>query len=74
MPSARVDVIVTDGFTGNVALKTGEGTAALIRDFLKEAFAYARYRGSARSSRSPRSSGCRRASTPAASTAACSSG
>jgi glycerol-3-phosphate acyltransferase PlsX len=38
IPSSRVDVIVTDGFTGNVALKTGEGTAALIRDFLKEAF------------------------------------
>jgi len=38
IPSARVDVIVTDGFTGNVALKTGEGTASLIRDFLKEAF------------------------------------
>ncbi|MEM0946695.1 MAG: phosphate acyltransferase PlsX [Pseudomonadota bacterium] len=38
LPSARVDVIVTDGFTGNVALKTGEGTATLIRDFLKEAF------------------------------------
>ena len=28
MPSSRVDVIVTDGFTGNVALKTGEGTAS----------------------------------------------
>jgi len=27
LPSDRVDVIVTDGFTGNVALKTGEGTA-----------------------------------------------
>ncbi|MBT8455724.1 MAG: phosphate acyltransferase PlsX [Rhodobacteraceae bacterium] len=38
IPSDRVDVIVTDGFTGNVALKTGEGTAALIREFLKEAF------------------------------------
>ena len=38
IPSARVDVIVTDGFTGNIALKTGEGTASLIRDFLKEAF------------------------------------
>lgn len=38
IPSARVDVIVTDGFTGNVALKTGEGTASLIRDFLKDAF------------------------------------
>ena len=33
MPSSRVDVIVTDGFTGNVALKTGEGTASLIREF-----------------------------------------
>ncbi len=39
LPSARVDVIVTDGFTGNIALKTGEGTAKLIGDFLKEAFA-----------------------------------
>ncbi len=38
IPSARVDVIVTDGFTGNVALKTGEGTATLIREFLREAF------------------------------------
>ena len=39
IPSARVDVIVTDGFTGNIALKTGEGVAKLIGDFLKEAFA-----------------------------------
>ncbi len=38
IPSNRVDVIVTDGFTGNIALKTGEGTAKLISDFLKEAF------------------------------------
>lgn len=38
IPSDRVDVIVTDGFTGNVALKTGEGTASLIRDFLREEF------------------------------------
>jgi glycerol-3-phosphate acyltransferase PlsX len=38
LPSARVDVIVTDGFTGNVALKTGEGTATLIREFLSQAF------------------------------------
>ena len=37
IPSDRVDVIVTDGFTGNIALKTGEGTAKLISDFLKEA-------------------------------------
>jgi glycerol-3-phosphate acyltransferase PlsX len=40
MPSDRVDVIVTDGFTGNVALKTGEGTAKMIQGLLREAFAY----------------------------------
>ena len=39
LPSTRVDVVVTDGFTGNVALKTAEGTAKLVGDFLKEAFA-----------------------------------
>jgi glycerol-3-phosphate acyltransferase PlsX len=38
LPSNRVDVIVTDGFTGNVALKTAEGTARLIGDFLRESF------------------------------------
>lgn len=38
LPSERVDVIVTDGFTGNVALKTGEGTARLIGEFLAETF------------------------------------
>ncbi|MGI9390619.1 MAG: phosphate acyltransferase PlsX [Boseongicola sp.] len=38
IPSNRVDVIVTDGFTGNIALKTGEGTASLIREFLNQAF------------------------------------
>jgi glycerol-3-phosphate acyltransferase PlsX len=36
LPSSRVDVIVTDGFTGNVALKTAEGTARLMSDFLRE--------------------------------------
>lgn len=40
IPSNRVDVIVTDGFTGNTALKTGEGTARLISEFLREAFQY----------------------------------
>ena len=33
----NVDVIVTDGFTGNVALKTAEGTANFITDELKKA-------------------------------------
>ena len=32
-----VDVIVTDGFTGNIALKTAEGTAQMIAFFLKDA-------------------------------------
>ncbi len=40
IPGSSCDVIVTDGFTGNVALKTGEGTASLIGDLLREAFAY----------------------------------
>lgn len=40
IPGARCDVIVTDGFSGNIALKTGEGTASLIGDFLRAAFAY----------------------------------
>jgi glycerol-3-phosphate acyltransferase PlsX len=40
LPGTVCDVIVTDGFTGNVALKTGEGTAKLITDLLREAFAH----------------------------------
>ncbi len=40
LPGTTCDVIVTDGFTGNVALKTGEGTAKLAGDLLREAFAY----------------------------------
>ncbi|THH38775.1 phosphate acyltransferase PlsX [Aliishimia ponticola] len=40
IPGDICDVIVTDGFTGNVAIKTGEGTASLIGDLLKEAFRY----------------------------------
>ncbi len=31
-----VDVVVTDGFTGNVALKTAEGTAKLVAQFLRQ--------------------------------------
>jgi len=33
-----VDVVVTDGFTGNVALKTVEGTSRLYSNLLKKAF------------------------------------
>jgi glycerol-3-phosphate acyltransferase PlsX len=36
----KADVIVTDGFTGNVAIKTGEGTDSLIGQRLREAFKY----------------------------------
>lgn len=32
-----VDVVVTDGFTGNVALKTAEGTARLVASYVKDA-------------------------------------
>jgi glycerol-3-phosphate acyltransferase PlsX len=32
----QVDVIVADGFVGNVALKTSEGVANLVRAILKE--------------------------------------
>lgn len=35
--AGTVDVIVTDGFTGNVALKTAEGTSRLYTHFLREA-------------------------------------
>jgi len=34
----NTNVIVTDGFTGNVALKTAEGTAKFITDNLKKSF------------------------------------
>ena len=36
----RVDVIVTDGFTGNIALKTAEGAAAFIGAHLRASFQY----------------------------------
>lgn len=33
-----VNVIVTDGYTGNIALKTAEGTSKLVSGYLREAF------------------------------------
>lgn len=36
--SGKADVVVTDGFTGNVALKTMEGTAGLLSHYLRRAF------------------------------------
>ncbi len=38
LTSGKVDVVVTDGFTGNVALKVAEGTVGLYAQFLREAF------------------------------------
>ena len=35
--TGEFDVIVTDGFTGNVALKTMEGTAKVVGEYLKRA-------------------------------------
>ena len=34
----EADVVVCDGFVGNIALKTGEGVAKLVRDFMKAEF------------------------------------
>jgi glycerol-3-phosphate acyltransferase PlsX len=36
--AGRVDVAVTDGFTGNVGVKIAEGTAKLMASFLRDAF------------------------------------
>ena len=36
--AGTVDVVVTDGFTGNVALKTGEGALKLMGDMLRQMF------------------------------------
>ena len=40
IPGDIADVIVTDGFTGNIALKTGEGTAKLVGDLLRDSFTH----------------------------------
>lgn len=36
--SGEADVVVCDGFIGNISLKTGEGVAKLIRNFMKAEF------------------------------------
>jgi glycerol-3-phosphate acyltransferase PlsX len=40
IPAGTVDVVVTDGFTGNIAVKTAEGTAKLFSEFLAAAFGH----------------------------------
>ncbi len=38
IPAGTTDVVVTDGFTGNVALKMGEGALRLVLTLLKQVF------------------------------------
>ncbi|HEY0114862.1 MAG TPA: phosphate acyltransferase, partial [Allosphingosinicella sp.] len=38
MSRGDVDVVVTDGFSGNIALKTMEGTARFVGDLIRRAF------------------------------------
>ncbi len=38
IPMGTTDVVVTDGFTGNIALKTAEGVAKLSSLYMKDAF------------------------------------
>jgi glycerol-3-phosphate acyltransferase PlsX len=43
IPDHKADVIVCDGFTGNIALKSMEGTARLIRHYLMQEFSSGLY-------------------------------
>ncbi len=36
--AGTVDVVVADGFSGNIALKSAEGTARLVSEFLRQSF------------------------------------
>ena len=36
--AGTTDIVVTDGFTGNIALKTGEGALKLVSDLLRQIF------------------------------------
>jgi glycerol-3-phosphate acyltransferase PlsX len=36
--NGTVDVVVTDGFSGNIVIKVAEGTAKMCRNYIKEAF------------------------------------
>ena len=68
--AGTTDVVVTDGFTGNVALKTGEGALKLIGELLRQVFT-----GSLAGARSPICwcgpawTGCANGSTRGATTA-----
>jgi glycerol-3-phosphate acyltransferase PlsX len=43
IPDQKADVVVCDGFTGNVALKSMEGTARLVHHFLHQEFRHGVY-------------------------------
>ena len=45
IPAGTTDVVATDGFSGNVALKTAEGTSKLYATFLRETFKSSRMAG-----------------------------
>jgi len=36
VPAGKADVVVTDGFTGNVLVKGFEGTAKMMKEFIRE--------------------------------------
>ena len=40
IPKGKADVVVTDGYTGNVALKSAEGAAKFVGEYLKETFTH----------------------------------
>ena len=73
LTSGKVDVVVTDGFTGNVALKVLEGTVGLYTQFLREAFKSSLLAQAGYVLASRRSSCFGNGSTRAATTAPCSS-
>ena len=73
--AGTADVIVTDGFTGNVALKTAEGTAKLFSGFVRAAFESSalgedrlslRQAGIAEAARAPRRAALQRRGLPGA--------
>ena len=70
----EVDVIVCDGFSGNIALKTAEGTARFVADLLKRAFRSSVRSRSAFSFRDPRPNCSAITSTPTITMARFSSG
>ena len=73
IPAGTVDVVVTDGFTGNVALKTAEGTARLYAEWLRHTFRSSLFaRLGYLLGTATRSASCAAAPTRANTTAACS--